>query len=103
LLALGYGLRNKAKKKEKKRRSTNCMEDTLTEIESKWSKKQKIRREVRENESLDEDIKDDRSSRKMDHGQLSKWKKMSTSALEHLAEKKERQADKAQEVRVKLT
>jgi hypothetical protein len=39
LLALGYGLRNKEKKKEKKRRSENCTEGTLTKIGSKWLKK----------------------------------------------------------------
>jgi hypothetical protein len=45
---------------------------------------------------LNEKIEDDRSSRKMDHGQLNKQKKMSTSALEHFAGKKERQAGEAQ-------
>jgi hypothetical protein len=51
------------------------VEDTLTEIGSKWSKKQKRRSEVRENESLDEEIEDDRSSRKMDRGQLNKGRR----------------------------
>jgi hypothetical protein len=46
----------------------------LTEIGSKWSKKQKRRSEVRESKSLDEKIEEDRSTRKMDHGQLSKRK-----------------------------
>jgi hypothetical protein len=73
-LALGYGLRKKLKKKEEKRRSTNCTEGTLTENGSKWSKKQKRRSEVRENESLNEKIEEDRSTKKMDHGQLSKRK-----------------------------
>jgi hypothetical protein len=45
VLALGYGLRNKAKKKEGKRRSMNYAEDAW----SKWSKKQKRRSEVRGN------------------------------------------------------
>jgi hypothetical protein len=79
------------------------VEGTLTDIGSKWLKKQKRRREVRESYSLNKEIEDDISSRKMDRGQLNKWKKMSTSALEHLAEKKERQAGEAREVQVKLT
>jgi hypothetical protein len=44
---------------------------------------------------LNEKIEDDRSTRKIDHGQLNKWKKTSTSALEHLVGKKERQAGEA--------
>jgi hypothetical protein len=44
----------------------NCEEGTLTEIGSKWSKKQKRRSKVRENESLNEKI-----SRKTD--QQGKW------------------------------
>jgi hypothetical protein len=47
----------------------------LTENGSKWSKKQKRRSEVRENESLNEKIEEDRSTRKMDRGQLSKQEK----------------------------
>jgi hypothetical protein len=62
----------------------------MTKNGSKWSNKKKIRREVRENESLNENIEEDRSARKMDHGQLSKKKNSSTSALEHLMGKKER-------------
>jgi hypothetical protein len=38
---------------------------------------------------LEEKIKEDKEVKKMDHGQLSKWKKTSTGALEHLVEKKE--------------
>jgi hypothetical protein len=53
----------------------NCAEGTLTEIGSKWSKKQKRRSEVRENKSLDEKIEENRSARKMDHGQLNKQEK----------------------------
>jgi hypothetical protein len=52
---------------------------------------------------LDEKIEDDRSTRKMDHGQLSKWKNPPMDALEHLVGKKERQAGEAQKMRVKLT
>jgi hypothetical protein len=50
---------------------------------------------------LNEKIEDDRSSRKMDRGQLNKWKKMSTSALEHFMGKKERQAGEARKTWVK--
>jgi hypothetical protein len=99
---VGPWLWKKAKIKEE-RRNTNCMEGTLTDIGSKWLKKQKRRSKVRESYLLKEEIKDDRSERKIDRGTLSKRKKMSTSALEHLAENKERQAGEAREVRVKLT
>jgi hypothetical protein len=71
-------------------RSTNYGEGRVTDIEPKWSKKQKRRREVRENESLNEKIKEERSARKIDRGQLSKRKKTSTSALEHLVKNMER-------------
>jgi hypothetical protein len=81
----------------------NCVEDTLTEIRSKWSKKQKRRSEVRENESLDEKIEENRSARKMDRGQLSKWKNPLVDALEHFAGRKERQAGEARKMWVKLT
>jgi hypothetical protein len=40
---------------------------------------------------------------KMDRGQLSKRKKMSMSSLEHLTEKKERQASEALKMRAKWT
>ena len=60
MLALGYGSRKKSKKKEEKRGSTNCAEGTWTEDGSKWSKKQKRRRKVRESESLNKNIKEDR-------------------------------------------
>jgi hypothetical protein len=52
---------------------------------------------------LDKEIEDDRSARKMDHGQLSKWKKPPFDALEHHARRKERQASEALKTRVKLT
>jgi hypothetical protein len=38
MLALGYGLRKKAKNKEKERQSMNYAEGTVTEIGSKWVK-----------------------------------------------------------------
>jgi hypothetical protein len=52
---------------------------------------------------LEEKIEKDKVVRKMDHGKLSKWKKKSMSALEHLAENKKRQAGEALKVWVKLT
>jgi hypothetical protein len=75
----------------------------LTENGSKWSKKQKRRSEVRENNSLDEKIEENRSTSKMDHGQLNKRKKPPMDALEHLTGKKERQAHEARKTWVKLT
>jgi hypothetical protein len=54
------------KKKEEKRKSVNYAEGILTEIRSKWLKKKKRRSEVRENETLDEKIEENRSARKMD-------------------------------------
>jgi hypothetical protein len=39
---------------------------------------------------LDEEIEDDRSVRKTDHGKLSKWKNPLVYALENLAGRKER-------------
>jgi hypothetical protein len=52
---------------------------------------------------LEEKIKEDKVVREMDRGKLSKWKKTSTSALEHLAEKRERQVGEALKSRVKFT
>jgi hypothetical protein len=40
---------------------------------------------------LEENIKEDKSSKKIDHGQLSKKKKTPTDYLEHLTEKKKEQ------------
>jgi hypothetical protein len=50
---------------------------------------------------LNEDIEDEKSSRKVDCGKINKINKMSMSALEHLVENKERQAGKALKTRVK--
>jgi hypothetical protein len=58
---------------------------------------------VRERKSLNEEIEDDRSTRKMDHGQLSKRKKPSLDALEHCMRRKERQVGEALKTWVKLT
>jgi hypothetical protein len=52
---------------------------------------------------LDEKIRDDRSERKKDRGQLNKQRNLSLDALEHREMKKERQAGEAWKKRVKLT
>ena len=52
---------------------------------------------------LDEEIKDDRSARKKDHGKLSQRKNPSLEALEHHARRKERQVGEALKIWVKLT
>jgi hypothetical protein len=52
---------------------------------------------------LDEETEDDRSTRKMDHGQLSKRKNPPLDALEHRARRKERQVGEALKMWVKLT
>jgi hypothetical protein len=52
---------------------------------------------------LDEEIEDDRSTRRKDHGKLNKRKNPPLDALEHRARKKERQAEEALKTRVKLT
>jgi hypothetical protein len=44
---------------------------------------------------LDEEIEDDRSARKKNHGQLSKQKNPPVDSLENLAGRKERQAGEA--------
>jgi hypothetical protein len=80
----------------------NYVEGTLIENGLKLSKKQKIRRKVRESYSLKEKIKENRSTKNMDHGQLNKKKNPSMNALEHLIEKKERLAGEALETWVKL-
>jgi hypothetical protein len=48
--------------------NTNYAKGRLTGIRSKWLKKKKRWREVRERNPLDEEIEEDRSSRKVDHG-----------------------------------
>jgi hypothetical protein len=52
---------------------------------------------------LDEEIKDDISTRNMDHGKLNKHKNPPLDALEHHARRKERQVGKARKKQVKLT
>jgi hypothetical protein len=52
---------------------------------------------------LDEEIKDERSARKKDRGQLSNWKNPPSDALEHHMRRKERHVGKALKTQVKLT
>jgi hypothetical protein len=52
---------------------------------------------------LDEEVKDDRSTRKTDRGQLNKRRKPPVDTLENLAGRKERQAGEALKMWVKLT
>jgi hypothetical protein len=76
----------------------------LTENGSKWSKKSKKRRsEVRESESLNEKIKEDRSTRKDGSWTTQKMEKSTNGYLENLTGKKERQAGEALKTRVKWT
>jgi hypothetical protein len=57
---------------------------------------------VRKIKPLDEEIRDDRSTRKKDLEQLNKQRKPSLDDLEHHAIKKESQAGEAQKKRVKF-
>jgi hypothetical protein len=68
----------------------NNMEDTMTVAGLKLENKNKIWSEVKGRKLLDEEIKDDRSVRKTNRGQLSKKKKPSLDALEHRVRWKER-------------
>jgi hypothetical protein len=52
---------------------------------------------------LDEDIEDERSTRKKNNGKLNKWKIPPLYALEYHVRRKERQAGKSLKTRVKLT
>ena len=81
----------------------NCMKGRLTEIRSKWLKKKKRWSKFLERNSLDEEIEEDRSIRKMDRGQLNKWKNQLLDSLEHRARRKERHAGKSLKTWVKLT
>ena len=53
--------------------------------------------------TLDEEIEDDRSTRKMDRGKLNTERKPPLDALEHHVRRKERQAGEALKRWVKLT
>jgi hypothetical protein len=52
---------------------------------------------------LEEKIEEDKEVRKLDHEKLNKRKKTSMSALDHLVEKKEREAGKSLKEQVKWT
>jgi hypothetical protein len=64
----------------------------VKEVEKKERSKGKL--------SLKEKIKEDRSTKNMDHGQLNKRKNPPTDSLEHLTEKKEEQVGEALKIRV---
>jgi hypothetical protein len=68
------------------------VEGTLTEIGSKWSKKKKRRRELRENELLDENIEDNRSTRKEDGSWTTQQEKKSTNECLGVLHEKEGKA-----------
>jgi hypothetical protein len=89
MLSLGHVLRKKEKIKEEERQSMKCTEGTQTEEGSKWLKKHKRRNKVKERKSLKENIKEDKATKKIYHGQVNKQKKTLMGALEHLAKKKE--------------
>jgi hypothetical protein len=52
---------------------------------------------------LNEEMEDERSTRKKDRGQLNKWKKPPLAAWEHHTRRKERHAGEALKTWVKLT
>jgi hypothetical protein len=58
---------------------------------------------VQKSKSLDEEIEDDISTRKMDRGKLRKWKNPPLDALEHRTRSKERQAGEVRKKWIKLT
>jgi len=81
----------------------NCAEGRLIKIRLKWLKKKKIWSEVLESKSLDEEIKEEISARKVDRGQLNKRKNPLVDDLENLVVRKERQASEALKMWVNLT
>jgi hypothetical protein len=52
---------------------------------------------------LKEKIKEEKASKKMDHGKLSKWKKKPMGSFVNLTERKEEQVGKALKMRVMWT
>jgi len=52
---------------------------------------------------LEENIEEDKASKKMDHGKLSKWKNTPRDTLEHLMEKEGGHAGEVLKTRVKWT
>jgi hypothetical protein len=77
--------------------------DIMAVIGSKLAKEKKIWSELHKRKPLDDEIEDDKSTRKMDRGQLSKQRKKPLGALEHRARREERQAGEALKRWVKLT
>jgi hypothetical protein len=75
VLALGKVLWKKENIKEEERQSTKCTEGTQTKEGSKWLTKHKIRNEVKKRNPFKEKIKEDKVEKKIDRGQVSKWKK----------------------------
>jgi hypothetical protein len=74
-----------------------CTEGIQTKEGSKWLKKHKRRNEVKEKQAIE---REDKTTKKMDHGKLSKRKKTPMGSLEHLAEKKEEQIGEALKMQV---
>ena len=80
-----------------------CSEGTQTKEDSKWLKKHKIRNKVRERKSLKVKIKEEKATKRIDHGQVSKQNKTLMGALEHLAEEKEEHVNEVLKMRVLWT
>jgi hypothetical protein len=72
LLVFGHVLRKKENTKEEERQSMKCMEGTQTEDGSKCLKKHKRRRKERESNLLEEKIKEDKETKRIDHGKVTK-------------------------------
>jgi hypothetical protein len=69
----------------------NYAEDIVTITGSKCEKEKKRQSEVKGSRSLDDEIEDNRSSRKKDRGQLSKWKNPPLDALEQYARRRDQE------------
>jgi hypothetical protein len=65
MLALGYGRKRRMRKKREK---ASFAGDTVTVTGSKRAKEQKRWSEVQKSKPLDEEIKDDRSTKERDRG-----------------------------------
>jgi hypothetical protein len=77
-----------------------CVEVTQTEEGSKWLKNHKRRNELKESKLL---IKEDKETKKIDHGKSNKRRKTLMGALEHLMEKNEEWANEVLKRRVMWT
>ena len=96
-MALGYGSKRRTRKKKENANFTKEHSDDY------WVEVSKRAEKMERSKPLDEEIEDDRSTRKKDRGQLSKRKNKPLDALEHCVRRKERQAGEALKMRVKLT